>query len=131
MFSAAKCVGRRKVLCAFLLTSSCLPSPGGRVLPPMGFYRFRLPPASRLQGEGEGDSRDFGAVGSGSGKQSDHNQRSSLQSRCEPQTVAAAEPKAGDPFQRPAPVRSVLREVIQTPLDPTGGASPLGFPSGY
>jgi hypothetical protein len=131
MFSAAKCVGRRKVLCAFLLTSSCLPSPGGRVLPPMGFYRFRLPPASRLQGEGEGDSRDFGAVGSGSGKQSDHNQRSSLQSRREPQTVAVAEPKAGDPFQRPAPVRSVLREVIQTPLDPTGGASPLGFPSGY
>jgi hypothetical protein len=126
MFSAAKCVGRRKVLCAFLLTSSCLPSPGGRVLPPMGFYRFRLPPASRLQGEGEGDSRDFGAVGSGSGPQkggSEHNQRSSLQSR--------HEPVAGDPFQRPAPVRSVLREVIQTPLDPTGGASPLGFPSGY
>jgi hypothetical protein len=97
----------------------------------MGFYRFRLPPASRLQDEGEGDSRDFGAVGSGSGPETggrNHNRRSSL-SR-EPQTVTAAEPKAGDPFQWPTPVRSELREVIQTPLDPTGGASPLGFPSG-
>lgn len=107
------------------------PLPGGRMLPPMGFYRFRLPPASRLPGEGESDSRDFGVVGSASEKESEHNHRSSLQSRCEPQTVAAAEPKAGDPFQRPTRLKSELRELIQTPLDPTGGASPLGFPSGH
>jgi hypothetical protein len=52
----------------FLLTRARVPrSTGGRVLPPMGFYRFRLPPASRFPGDGGGNRRDFVVVGTGSG----------------------------------------------------------------